>query len=237
MPGMNRKRLTLDVRDDGSARLSLSYAPEGRHGLARLSCDLAPADLVALSLFSEAIDFRARQGADMPASLEVAGLRISRNAGSTTAQLSRSLAMKEQHASVDWADLQARMADIVDLCLARAEESRHGPALKAMIAEADLAGGPDGETLLIMDEVQAHRLREMAFLILAETTSDKRAPLARMLRGKKGQAAAADHVHQTLRTLALELLAPPAPDQGEGDAEGALVSMMNPGSNSAPSCG
>lgn len=203
---MANKTFTLDVRDDGTGRLALSYSPDNRHGLSRLSCSIAAPDLVQLVLFCEAVDLRAMLGAPADAMIEFDGLSIDIRAGHPEVGIVRTQGHVRQEATVGWSDLQSEIAGVLDICQARAEDTKHGPVLKEMLWAHDVPASLPHHLPEDLSEAVFHRIREMAFLLLAEEAATKGSPLARKLRGKKTREAAERQVAGVLTALIAEFV-------------------------------
>lgn len=100
----------------------------------------------------------------------------------------------------------SEMAGMTDICIDRAEASKHGPALKRLLSEC--AAPAELERLLGQDEADLamHQLREIAFLLLSQEAFARGSALARQLRGKKSQDQAQEAVSGFVLELADELV-------------------------------
>lgn len=208
---MPAKIFSMQAREDGSARLALKLKLAGRSGIERISCDVPPDGLVQLVLFSEALCLRSAAG--LPAAAEVAfdGLVLSFDPARQDILVERQAGYSQQTARLPVGSFLAEMAAMTEICIARAETSKHGQALKELLAGCPapegleaLAGKDDAEQAL-------HHLHEIALLLLVQETAARGSALARMLRGKKSRDQAAGAVRSLLHGLAAELVAEPAP--------------------------
>ncbi|MFW2589385.1 hypothetical protein [Sagittula sp. SSi028] len=200
---MASKIFDIDTREDGTGRLSLGYRGAGG-GLRRLSFDLSRADLVQLALFSEAASLRDDLGMRDASDLDFDGLWISDDPVAGQVHLRRVNAYSEQEAQVPREVFHAETAGAMDICLAQAEQVKHGDLLKQMLSETDVPlpdGLPDDAA-----EALTHRLREMALLLLAEQLAEKGSPLAKLMRAKKTRPEAEVSVARFTAALARSLL-------------------------------
>lgn len=114
----------------------------------------------------------------------------------------------------------AEAAKVTDVCLARAEASKHGALLKDILANCLIPGtlsatmDPDAA-----DQV-FHRLREMMLLILVEEVASRGSALARKLRGKKTRLDAAKEIDAVLASLAREFIC----EEGSRRDDGPMIS-------------
>ncbi|QEW23070.1 hypothetical protein LA6_005306 (plasmid) [Paracoccaceae bacterium] len=203
---MANTSFTLHVREDGSARLSQSFSPDGRRGLSRLSCGISAPDLVRLVLFCEAVDLRATLGAPGAAEIELDGLWLSVRANLRDVDIVRIQGLTRQDATADWPEVRAEIAGALDICQARAEDSRHGAVLKDMIWDCPVPDVLSDRLPGDLSEVVFHRLREMALLLLADEAAAKGSVLGRKLRGKKTREAAERDVRALLDGLVAEFV-------------------------------
>lgn len=207
---MPAKIFLMEARQDGGARLALSSKPIGRSGIQRISCDLPQDGVLQLVLFAEALNLRKRFG--NPAATDVAldGLRMSYDPDQRDLMIERQAGYSTQEARLSVKAFQAEMAAMAELCIARAEASKHGPSLKHLLQECAVA--IDLHKLLGQDEADLvrHHLREIALLMLAQEASAKGSTLARDLRAKKSQEQARLTVVELVSRLATELLPVPA---------------------------
>ena len=202
---MKAKIFSIDMRDSGNAKLSLSYKDAERNGISRISCEVAAAQLVRLVLFAEAIS--AARSADRLASMKVSldGLNIrydDRDFENLTFE--RQLGYSTQIAPATLMDFQTEMAGIADVCLARAEASKHGALLNELLAEVPMPHILSSALPEDTAEEILHRVREMALLILVDDASQKTSSLGRNLRSKKSRPVACAKVEALLLTLAKE---------------------------------
>lgn len=201
---MSARNLIIDLRDDGGARLSLSYKSAEQHGICRISCDLSAEDLVQLVLFDGAISLRATLGTARRTELALDGLALTYGGDGDLLTFDRKSGFSSKTALCSVKEFHSEMADITDVCLARAEAARHGAALQDVLAEAPLpwalSAGLDAD---VADQI-FHRIREMALLILAQNAASRGSALARKLRAKKTRHEAAQDVHAVLASLAGE---------------------------------
>ncbi len=196
----------MEARDDGGARLALNYKHAGRSGIQRISCDLSQAGLLQLVLFSEALGLRKRFGHLVASDVSADGLALSYDPAQRALHIERQAGYSRQTACIPVEVFQSEMPDMTDVCIARAEESKHGPALKRLLADSAV---PDGiGKLLTQDEADLamHQLREIAFLLLVQEASARGSALARKLRGKKMQEQAREAVSSLVLELAAELV-------------------------------
>lgn len=198
----------MEARADGSARLALKFKPAGRSGIQRISCDVPPEGLVQLVLFTEALCLRAAAG--LPAASEVAleGLALSFDPDRQDILVERQAGYSQQSARLPAGSFLSGMAAMTEICIARAEASKHGQDLKALLAGCP---APDGLAALpARDEAEQvlHHLREIALLLLTQEAAARGSALARKLRGKKSRDQAEESVRSLLHGLAAELVAP-----------------------------
>mgnify|MGYP005989398837 CR=1 FL=1 len=183
----------MDARDDGTARLSLASRGSGR-GISRIACDLSQGDVLQLVLFCEAAGLRDAFGDYARSTLDLDGLTLEDDPGADRVLLTRRTGYSEQSGELGRDLFQAEMAGVVDICLARAEDSRHGETLRQMIGAVAIPLpiyprlDPDAGDAL------RHRLQEMALMLLCDIAANKAAPLGRLLRGKKTREQAQDEV-------------------------------------------
>ncbi|MFW8634716.1 hypothetical protein [Cribrihabitans pelagius] len=196
----------MEAREDGGARLALNYKHAGRSGIQRISCDLPKAGLLQLVLFAEALSLRKRFGHPVASEVSIHGLEMSYNPARRDLHVARQAGYSRQTACLPVADFCSEMAGMTDICIARAEASKYGPALKRLLAEG--AAPAELEGLLGQDEADLamHQLREIAFLLLAQAASARGSALARKLRGKKSQDQAREAVSGFVLELAAELV-------------------------------
>ncbi|TDE34910.1 hypothetical protein [Antarcticimicrobium sediminis] len=195
------------MRDDGSARLSLSYKGARQNGINRISYEISATDLVQLVLFEAAIGLRDALGAHRRGELALDGLVLKYGAGDRDLlSFDRQLGFSSQTAFCPLKEFHAAMAEVTESCLARAETSKHGASLKGSLAQCRIP-----ETLLagmspdIADQI-LYRLREMALLILAEDVASRGSALARELRGRKTQKDAVEMIEAVLLSLVNEFV-------------------------------
>ncbi|OED49623.1 hypothetical protein AB838_06085 [Rhodobacteraceae bacterium (ex Bugula neritina AB1)] len=201
---MPAENFSLEMREDGGAWLALSYKHAGRSGIQRISCDLQHADLVQLVLFAEALSLRKRFGHPVSARVSTQGLEISYDPAQRDLHVVRQAGYSKQSACIPVAAFDAEMAGITDICFARAEGSKHGPALKRLLAEC--AAPAELLERLAEDEADLamHQLREIALLLLTQEADTRSSALARKLRAKKSQEQAREAVVRFLLALAAE---------------------------------
>ncbi len=203
---MASKIFVMETRENGTGRLSLSFRGERGSGISRIACDLTQDGLLQLVLFAEANGLRDTLGDTGRSELLLNGLVLDDDPTRGEITVLRKTGFSEQTARVGRDVFQAEMAGVVDICLARAEESKHGERLKELIAACPL---PEQlQDRLAPDEADAvrHRLHEIALLLLAANTMERGSPLARLLRRKKDQTEAEREVAGFVRSLALGLL-------------------------------
>lgn len=207
---MTPKTFTVDLRRDGGARLALSYRAADRGGIQRLACDISADDLVRVVLLVETLGLQEALGAPVAAELEMEGLQVATDDAGTGIRLLRQQGYNVQEARIDRATFVSEMSGMTEACLARAAETKHGPALTALLEEspmpAPIATALDADRA---DQV-FHAIREMALLILAEEAETKGSDLARKLRSKKRRDEAAEDVRTALDALASAFLQPAA---------------------------
>ncbi|QOL80369.1 hypothetical protein [Pseudooceanicola spongiae] len=202
---MKAKIFSIDMRDSGGARLSLSYKDAERNGISRISCEVAPQQLVRLVLFAEAIS-AAHSGDRLdPMSVSLDGLNIRYDVTHMESlTFERQLGYSTQIAPATLRDFLTEMAGIADVCLARAESSKHGSLLKELLSEVPMPHCLSSSLPEDAAEEILYRLREMALLILVDDASHKTSSLARKLRGKKSRPEVCAKVEDLLLTLASE---------------------------------
>ncbi|UWQ28310.1 hypothetical protein [Leisingera sp. M523] len=197
---------SMEARENGGARLALNYKHIGRSGIQRISCDLPQAGLLQLVLFAEALSLRKRFGRLIASDVSIDGLKISYDPARRDLHVERQAGYSRQTACLPIADFHFEMAGMTDICIAWAEVTKNGPALKRLLAEC--AAPAELERLLGRDEADLamHQLREIALLLLAQETSTRGSALARKLRGKKSQDQAQEAVSGFVLELAAELV-------------------------------
>lgn len=217
MAAMSVKNFTIDIQDDGAARLSLSYKGGRAHGISRISSEAAPKEMVQLVLFDAAIDLRNALGAPRSTELVLDGL-VLRFAPLDAGQLSfeRRLGFSSQTAFCPLTEFHGEMAQVADVCLGRAETSKHGGLLKDILAQCPIPAALSDRMDPDVADQMFHRLCEMAFLILAEDIASRGSVLARKLRGKTTQQEAAGMVTAVLQSLVREFAYEPNMQQGDG---------------------
>ncbi|MDX2482697.1 MAG: hypothetical protein QNK42_03460 [Pseudodonghicola sp.] len=195
------------MRDDGSARLSLSYKGARQNGIDRISYEISARGLVQLVLFEGSISLQDALGAPRRSELALDGLVLKYGPGDMD-QLSfdRQLGFSSQTALCPLKEFHAAVAEITEICLAQAEASKHGAFLKSILAQCRIP-----ETLLSsMDPDTAdqifYRLCEMTLLILVEDVASRGSTLARKLRGRKTQKDAAEMIEAVLVSLVSEFV-------------------------------
>lgn len=196
----------MEAREDGGARLALKYKHAGRSGIQRISCDLPQAGLLQLVLFAEALSLRRRFGNPITSDVSLDGLEMSYDPAQRELHVERQAGYSRQTACMPVEVFLSEMAGMTDICIAWAEASKHGLALKRLLFEC--AAPAELERLLGQDEADLamHQLREIAFLLLVQETSARGSALARQLRGKKSQDQAQEAVSGFVLELAAELV-------------------------------
>ncbi|EIE50948.1 hypothetical protein AL036_09675 [Salipiger aestuarii] len=201
---MSLRIFVMDARDDGTARLSLASRGSGR-GISRIACDLSQADVLQLVLFSEAAGLRDAVGDYARSTLDLDGLTLEDDPGADRLLLSRRTGYSEQTAELGRELFQAEIACVVDICLTRAEESRHGEILRDMIATVPiplpLYPRLDPDT----GDALKHRLREMSLMLLSDIAMTRGTALGRLLRGKKTHGQAQEEVTALVGALVRSL--------------------------------
>ncbi|MBY6142063.1 hypothetical protein KUV26_21730 [Leisingera daeponensis] len=200
---MAAKIFSMEAREDGGARLALNYKHTGRSGIQRISCDLPQAGLLQLVLFAEALSLRKRFGTPITSDVSLDGLVMSYDPAQRELLVERQAGYSRQTASMPVEDFHSEMAGMTDICIAWAEASKHGPALKRLLF--DCAAPAELKRLLGQNEADLamHQMREIALLLLAQEASARGSALARKLRGKKSQ----DQAWEAVSCLVLELAA------------------------------
>ncbi|MEW2912612.1 hypothetical protein [Leisingera sp. JC11] len=196
----------MEAREDGGARLALNLKHASRSGIQRISCDLPLAGLQQLVIFAEALSLRKRLGHLVETDVSIDGLEMSYDPAQRELQVARQAGYSRQTARMPVEMFLTEMAEMTDICIVRAEASKHGPALKCLLAAC--AAPAELEGLLREDEADLamHQLREIAFLLLVQEASARGSALARMLRGKKSQDQAREAVSGLVLDLAAELV-------------------------------
>ncbi len=213
------RNFIMDLRDDGSARLSLSYKGGRQNGISRISYEVASSDLTQLVLFDGTIGLHAALGTSRPIALALDGLVLEYGSGDPAAlTFERQLGFSSQSAPCPLQDFHAGLSEATDVCLARAETSRYGPVMRDILSRC-----PVPEVISArMDPDSAdqigHRLREMTLLILAEDVAQKGSALARNLRAKKTRDIAQGMIGDVFISLARELA--PAAGNRHGGGSG-----------------
>lgn len=190
--------------DDGAARLSLAIPGAGR-GIRRIACELGAGDVLQLVLFCEAAGVRELFGDSARSSLELDGLLIEDDPAAGELRLTRRTGYSEQAGSLGRALFQTEMAGLVDICLTRAETSRHGAVLREMISRVPVPMPLYPRLDADAGEALRHRLHEMALMLLADVSQTRDSALGRLLRGKKTQEQAQDEVTALVGALARSL--------------------------------
>lgn len=198
---MSLRIFVMDARDDGTARLSLASRGNGR-GISRIACELTQADLLQLVLFSEAAGLRDVFGDYARSELDLDGLHILDDPESAEVTLTRRTGYSEQVGALGRDLFQAEMAGVVDICLARAEDSKHGAALKEIIATVPVPLPLYPRLDADSGDALRHRLHEMALMLLADVAVTRGAALGRLLRGKKTREQAEEEVMALVGALA-----------------------------------
>lgn len=203
---MPAKIFSMEAREDGGARLALNYKHAGRSGIQRISCDMPQAGLLQLVLFAEALSLRKRFGHPVASDVFIDGLEIFYDPGQRDLHIERQASYSTQNARMPVDVFQSEMAGMADICISRAEASKHGPALKHLLAEC-APPAEFGKTLgQYESDLAMHQLREIALLLLAQEASARGSALARKLRGKKSQDQAREAVSGFVLELAAELV-------------------------------
>lgn len=201
---MSLRIFVMDARDDGTARLSLASRASGR-GISRIACDLSQSDVLQLVLFAEAAGLRDAVSDFSRSTLELDGLTIEDTPQDDRVLLARRTGYSEQTGELGRDLFQTEMAGVVDICLVRAQESKHGELLMDMIAKVVIPLplyprlDPDAADAL------RHRLQEMALVLLCDVAGNKGSDLARLLRGKKTHDQAQDEVTALVGALVRSL--------------------------------
>ena len=203
---MSAKIFSMEPREDGGARFVLNYKHIGRSGIQRISCDLTQTDLLQMVLFAEALNLRNRLGPSAASDVAIDGWQVSFVPAQRELILERQAGYSQKTARMPVDVFLSEMAGMTDICLARAETSKNGPALKSMLAECRPPA--EFERLLGLDlaDLAMHQLREIALLILAQDAAIRGSVLARKLRGKKSQDQAREAVISLVLTLAAECM-------------------------------
>lgn len=193
----------MEAREDGGARLALNYKHTDRSGIQRISCDLPQAGLLQLVLFAEALSLRKRFGNPFALDVSLDGLVMSYDPAQRELHVERQAGYSRQTACMPVEVFHAEMAGMTDICIAWAEASKHGPALKRLLFEC--AAPAELERLLGRDEADLamHQMREIALLLLVQEASARGSALARKLRRKKFQ----EQAQEAINSLVLELVA------------------------------
>ncbi|MBY6059348.1 hypothetical protein [Leisingera daeponensis] len=204
---MPAKIFSIEAREVGGARFALNYKHAGRSGIQRISCDLSQAGLLQLVLFAEALSLHQRFGRPEAPDLSTDGLIISFDAARGDLNVQRQAGYSKQTARLAVEVFLSGMAEMTDLCITGAETSKHGPALKRLLADTAAPEGLAQDLGQDEADLAMHQLREIAFLLLVQDTSARKSGLARKLRGKKSQDQARSAVNALVLELAAELVA------------------------------
>ena len=211
---MTSKILVLTTREDGSGRFSLTHKADGATGISRMSCDLSAADMRQLVLFCEGCDLRRTYGDPIAVELQLDGLLLTEAPAKGEIHVLRQIGYSEKAAQVEREIFCAEMAGVVETALNHAEQSKHGPLLKSMLAEMQLPtslvqGLTDDESAQVL-----HRLQEMALLILSDLSLEKGGRFAKLLRGKKSRPEAEAYARDLVHSLAESLVVPKTSELG-----------------------
>ena len=200
---MAAKIFSMEARESGGARLALNYKHAGRSGIQRITYDLPQAGLLQLVLFAEALSLRKHFGNPIASDVSLDGLVMTFDTTQQELHVERQASYSRQTACMPVGVFLAETADMTDMCLASAEASKYGPALKRLLSEC--AASTELERLLGQDDVDLamHQMREIALLRLVQEASARGSSLARKLRGKKSQ----EQARETVNSLVLELTA------------------------------
>ncbi len=202
---MSTRNFIIVLRDDGGARLSLSYKGAEQHGISRISCDIPAADLVQLVLFDGSISVQTALGAVRRTELTLGGLVLKYGAvNPDLLSFDRQSGFSSKTAFCSMQEFHSEMADITDVCLARAETAKHGAVLQDMLARCPVPEALSGSMEPDAADQVFHRLREMTLMILAQQVAARGSGLARNLRGKKTRQDAVHDVHAVLVSLVHE---------------------------------
>lgn len=203
---MSAQIFSIDAREDGGAKLALNFKHDAHSGIRRISCDLSPDGLLQLVLYAEALSLRQHLGHPAASRLSVDGLELSCDPATPDLHVTRQAGYARQTASIPLEFFQAEMAGMIEICMSRAEVSKHAPVLKQLLAEC--VGPEKLDQRLGQDEADLvlHQLREIAFLLLVREASARGSALGRKLRGKKTQDQAREAVRDILLELATELV-------------------------------
>ena len=106
----------------------------------------------------------------------------------------------------------SEMAGMTDICIARAEASKNGPALKRLLADCTVPAELALHLGQDVTDLAMYQMREVAFLLLVQEASGRGSALARMLRRKKSQDQAQEAVNGFVLELAAELVPVSAQD-------------------------
>lgn len=203
---MPAKIFSMEAREDGGARLALNYKHAGRSGIQRISCDLPQAGLLQLVLFAEALSLRMRFGHPVASDVSIDGLVMAYDPAQQDIHVERQAGYSRQTARMPVEVFHSEMAGMADVCIGRAEASKHGPALKHLLAECPAPSELESRFGQDAADLAMHQLREIALLLLAQDASVRGSALARKLRGKKSQDQAREAVSGLVLELAAELV-------------------------------
>ncbi len=203
---MSAQIFSIDAREDGGAKLALNSKHDMHSGIRRISCELSPEGLLQLVLYAEALSLRQHLGHPAASRLSGDGLELFYDPAAPDLHVARQAGYSQQAARIPVAIFQAEMAGMTEICMTRAEASKHAPVLKQLLAEC--AGPEDLDQWLGQDDADLvlHQLREIAFLLLVREASICGSALGRKLRGKKTQDQAREAVRVILLELATELV-------------------------------
>ena len=212
---MPSKTFTIHAGDDGTAHFSLTYRDPRQSGISRLSCDLSAVDVVKLVLFSEAASLHREMAANGQSEVELEGLFLSHDPSRDALWIERKVGFSTQTTEMPFSEFHTSMAEVTDICLTRARDSKHGEAIAEFLNQStriealEFTHAPDDA-----DQVH-HRINEIALILLADDACRRGSDLGRKLRGKKTLEEARSHVISLVETLAAELL----PANGLSEAE------------------
>ncbi|TNE64894.1 MAG: hypothetical protein EP336_13895 [Rhodobacteraceae bacterium] len=198
---MSAQIFSIEALKDGGAKLALNSKHDTHSGIRRVSCEISPDELLQLVVYAEALSLRQHLGHPASSSLSVDGLELSYDPATRDLHVVRQAGYSRQTARIPVEIFQAEMAGMTEICMARAEASKHAAVLTQLLAEC--AGPEEIDKQFGQDEADLilHQLREIAFLLLVREASTRGSALGRKLRGKRSQ----DQVRETVREILLEL--------------------------------
>ncbi|ANT63059.1 hypothetical protein AYJ57_21545 (plasmid) [Salipiger sp. CCB-MM3] len=203
---MAAKTFVLTPREDGSVHFSLSYRDPRHSGLARISCELTAEEAQKLSLFAEATSLHRSLNVPGQSELDLEGLSLTHDPARDALWVERRVGFNSQTAEIPYETFRQEMIDIIDMCLTRARESKHGELLNEVLVDCPRIEALEFSLPPNEADIVQHRLQEITLMILEPEASRRGSDLGRMLRAKKSGDETKAEVYCIITTLADGLL-------------------------------